>query len=111
MQARLVQRGHNIDYTPAANVAAGDIVVEGEFVGIAPVDIPAGTTGALATVGVFDVAKGDGVALAFAFGASVFYEKATKKLAAAAGAGIVALGKCVADSPAPATTVRVRLNG
>ena len=111
MQARLVQRGHNIDYTPTVDVAAGDIVVEGEFVGIAPVDIPAGTTGALATVGVFDVVKGDGVALAFAFGAPVFYEKSTKKLAGATGAGIVAIGTCVADSTAPETAVRVRLNG
>ena len=109
MQARLVQRGHNIDYTPTVDVAAGDIVVEGDFVGIAPVDIPAGTTGALATVGVFDVVKGDGVSQAFAFGVPVYYEKATRKLAAASGAGIIAVGKCVADSTATETAVRVLL--
>ena len=110
MQARLVQRGHNIDYTPAVDVTAGDIVVENELVGIPPVDIPAGTTGALATVGVFEIVKGDGVAVAFAFGVPVFYEKATKKLAAASGTGIIAIGKCVADSTATEATVRVRLN-
>ncbi|MGD9128785.1 MAG: DUF2190 family protein [Planctomycetia bacterium] len=48
------QRGDSIDYTPSADVAAGDVVVLFDLVGIAKLDIKAGELGALAVVGVFD---------------------------------------------------------
>ncbi len=46
-----------IDYTPAAAVTAGDVVVLGGIVGIAPNDIAANAKGALEIEGVFKVPK------------------------------------------------------
>ena len=108
-EARFVQRGDAVDYIPAVDLPAGTIVVAGDLVGVTRLAIKAGELGALATVGVFDVVKGDGVALAFAFGAPVFWNPTTKKVAAATAAGFVPLGKAVADSAADAEIVRVRI--
>ena len=67
-QADFFQEGSAIDYTPASAVSAGDVVELGNRVLVAKLDIVANTLGALATRGVFDVAKvsgaitaGDGV--------------------------------------------------
>ncbi|NLF33067.1 MAG: DUF2190 family protein [Planctomycetes bacterium] len=56
MKARFIHDGLSIDYTPATDVAAGDVIELGEWIGIAKLDIAAGTLGALAVAGgVFDV--------------------------------------------------------
>ena len=70
MDARYVQRGDAIDHTPAADVAAGDIVIQSKLVGVAKLDIKAGELGALALAGVYEVAKASGTA--FAAGAEDF---------------------------------------
>ena len=54
MTAIYKQHGDAIDYTPTADVAAGDVVVFGNLVGVAKLDIKAGELGALAVTGVFD---------------------------------------------------------
>lgn len=69
MSARYFSRGESIDYTPAVDTKAGDIVFVGELACVAKLDIPANTLGALATCGVFCVAKG---AETFALGAKVY---------------------------------------
>ena len=72
MKARYIQRGESIDYTPAADVAAGDVVKIGNLVGVAKLDIKPGELGALALVGVYEVLK---IGLAeFAPGALVAYD-------------------------------------
>ena len=59
MDARYVQRGDAIDYTPMNDVAAGDIVVlANKLIGVAKLDIKAGELSALALTGVYEVAKG-----------------------------------------------------
>lgn len=55
--ARFIHEGNAIDYTPVADVAAGDVVVIGASVGVANQDIPANTLGALAIEGVFEMPK------------------------------------------------------
>lgn len=75
MNATYVQQGDSIDYTPTSAVAAGTVVVLGKLVGIAKLDIPANTLGALALRGVFAVAKAD--ATAFAMGDNVYFDTAT----------------------------------
>ena len=62
MTVKFVQNGHSVDYTPGADVASGDVVVQGDMVGVAKLDIKANTLGALAVSGVFDFPKaaGDG---------------------------------------------------
>jgi len=63
--------GDMIDYTPAAAVAAGDVVVLGSrLLGVAVNDIAADALGALAVKGVFKVPKKTG---AIAVGAPVYW--------------------------------------
>ena len=58
--ATFVQDGSSIDYTPSADVAAGDVVVQNDLVGIAKQPIAANALGALAVAGVFEVPKATG---------------------------------------------------
>ena len=105
MNASYVQRGEYIDVVPENDVKAGDIVVRGRLVGVSKLDIKAGTLGALATTGVYDVAKGE---TAFAAGDKVYWNAAEGKAAAEGG---VLLGLCVQDADSAASTVRVILRG
>ena len=82
MNASYVQRGEYIDVVPENDVKAGDIVVRGRLVGVSKLDIKAGTLGALATTGVYDVAKGE---TAFAAGDKVYWNAAEGKAAAEGG--------------------------
>ena len=47
MLARYVQKGDSIDYRPTTAVAAGDIIVIADLIGIARLDIEANTLGSL----------------------------------------------------------------
>ena len=49
--------GLSVDYTPGSAVAAGDVVVIGDRIGIAKLAIAANALGALATCGVFTMLK------------------------------------------------------
>ena len=105
MDARYVQRGDAIDYTPMADVAAGDMVVlAGKVVGVAKLDIKAGELGALALAGVYEVAKAPGAA--FDAGAEVGWNPSEKR---AEADGAVKLGHAVAAAAATDATVLVRL--
>ena len=108
--AKFIHDGSSIDYTPGSDVSAGDVVVQGELVGIATLDIAANALGALAVVGVFDLPKasGDG---GIAVGAEVYWDEAEAigKTDAEAGAN-KKLGKAIAAAADTDTTVRVRLS-
>ena len=54
---RYVQKGEAVDYRPTEAVAAGDVIVQGSLVGVARLDIEAGTLGSLAVVGVLMLRK------------------------------------------------------
>ncbi|MCS6921032.1 MAG: DUF2190 family protein [Elioraea sp.] len=106
-QAVFVHDGECIDYTPGAAVAAGDVVVQGDLVGVAKRDIPAGTPGALTVSGVFDFAKL--AALALAVGTLAYWDDAAN-VATNVSAGNKLLGKVVRAAAAADATVRVRLS-
>ena len=106
MLARFVQKGESIDYRPDTPVAAGDVVVQDNLVGVARLDIPAGTLGSLAVVGVFDIAKDSS---AVAAGNAVYWDGEAKK-ATTAKTGNQYLGKAILDADASGETVRVLLN-
>lgn len=76
MLAVYVQKGESLDYIPAEDVSAGDVVIRSSLVGIAKLDIKRGTLGALAVTGVFDVAKAD---VAFESGDKVYWNSQDKK--------------------------------
>lgn len=46
-----------LDYTPAAAVVGGDVIIQAGIVGISPTDLAASEKGSVATEGVFDVPK------------------------------------------------------
>ena len=109
MKAVKISSGDVIDYTPTADVAAGDVVVQGELVGIALQPIPANVLGSLAVAGVFDVAKA--TATVFSAGAKVYWDATNKLAVTSDGEGEnKLLGKAVAAAGNGATTVRVRLS-
>ncbi len=100
MKAKRIQEGKLIDYTPETDVAAGDVVVLGDRCLFANLDIPAGTLGALATDGVYDVAKG---ADAIELGAILSWDGEK----AVAGESGTRLGIAIAAAEAADTVVRV----
>ena len=105
-QAVFRHEGNSIDYTPAADVAAGNVVVIGELVGVAKLDIKANVLGALAVTGVFDFAKATGVGTAITAGANCYWDD-TNNVATTTAAGNKLIGKCVKDAVDADATVRV----
>lgn len=103
--------GAAIDHTPVANLASGDVVVQGGLVGVARLDIKANTLGSLAVEGVFDFLKGVGPGSALAVGTDAYWDAANQQATAdpAAGANkrIGRVVKAAADNDA---TVRIRLS-
>jgi predicted RecA/RadA family phage recombinase len=108
-QAVFVHEGCSIDYTPAADVAAGDVVVQGDLVGVAKQPIKANQLGALAVEGVFDFAKATGAGTALAAGMTVYWDDAAN-VATSTSAGNKQLGKVVKAAADADATVRVRMN-
>jgi predicted RecA/RadA family phage recombinase len=53
-----------VDYTPAAAVTGGDVVISGGIVGISPTDLAASEKGALQIDGIFQVPKSTGAIVA-----------------------------------------------
>lgn len=107
--ATYVQLGEYIDYTPSADVAAGDVVVQGNLVGIATRAISSGNLGALAVSGVYDVTKES--ATTFSAGDYVYWDATNSVAVTTDGGGSNKLmGKATADAASGDTTVRVRLS-
>ncbi len=104
-QAVFVHEGAATDYTPGADVAAGDVVVQGDLVGVAKLDIKANKLGALAVQGVFDFAKAAG---ALAVGTIVYWDNVAKVVTTTA-AGNKQVGKVVRAAAATDATARVRM--
>ena len=111
MQATFVHEGASIDYTPGAAVAAGDVVVQGELVGVAKTPIAASTLGSLAVDGVFDFAKSTSGGSAIAAGAVVYWDDTNNVATTSTGGGANKLiGKCVKAAADADATVRVRMS-
>lgn len=71
MQGTFIQPGREIDYTPSVAVAAGQVVVQANLVGIANEAIAANTQGALSVAGIFDVVQ---AAEAITVGSPVYWD-------------------------------------
>jgi predicted RecA/RadA family phage recombinase len=110
MGAKYVQRGEAVDYTPVAAVQSGDVVVQGELLGVAKLAIPAGKLGALAVTGIFEFPKATGGGTALSAGAKVYWDVAEQvaKADAEVGANKYA-GKTVKAAADADAVVRVRL--
>lgn len=72
---------HMVDYKPVGAVAAGDVIVQGDLVAIAHLDIPAGKQGALAVGGgVYLVTTDAGIAA----GTKLYWDDAANKVSSVA---------------------------
>jgi len=113
-QATFVQDGASIDYTPGSDVAAGDVVVQGDLVGVAKLPIASGALGALAVRGVFDVVQ---AAVAFTAGDAVYWDADGDPVGGEAGTGAATstatsntfMGFALADTADTDETVRLAL--
>jgi len=102
--------GKVVDYenTNTAMIYSGSVVVMGDMIGVANIDIGPGKVGSVSVEGVWRLPKASGTA--FALGAAVFWKAADKLVVAASGTDIVPAGKVFADAAAGAATVSVKLN-
>jgi predicted RecA/RadA family phage recombinase len=103
-----VQSDVFVDYVPAADVAAGAIVIQVDLVGIAPRPIPANTLGGLAVEGIFDFPKATGVSTGIPAGTKVYWDGTNLVATATVGTNKY-LGKTTRVCADADTTVRVRL--
>jgi predicted RecA/RadA family phage recombinase len=106
-QATFVHEGQSIDFTPGAALASGDVVVQGDLVGVLIRPLAAGEAGALVVDGVFDFAKLTSVA--YAVGTILFWDD-TNNVVTTTSAGNKQIGKAVRAAATTDPTVRVRLS-
>ena len=106
-QATFVMDGKSIDHTPAGALASGDVVVQGDLVGVVARPLAALEIGALCVEGVFDFAKNTGVA--FTVGTILYWDD-TNNVVTTTATGNKSIGKVVRAAASADTTVRVRLS-
>ena len=104
--ASYVQGDCLLDYTPSAAVAAGDVVVLGDLVTVAPVAIAANKLGAVAVEGVFELPKASG---AISQGVIVYWDATAGNITTTAGSNKRA-GKAAYAQASGDATVKVLLN-
>lgn len=109
MPTRFIHDGASIDYTPGSAVTAGDVIVQGDLVGVTKRDIAANTLGALAVEGVFDFPKATGGGTAIGAGVNVYWNSGTQ-VATTTSAGNKLIGKTVKAAVDADATVRARLS-
>jgi predicted RecA/RadA family phage recombinase len=105
MKARFKHDGKAIDFFPAIDVPAGSVIVQGNLVGIAKLDIPAGRPGALHVTGVYEVVKAN---VAIPLGSRVYWNDTAKQVVLSA-TGNAQLGIAVLDAAADDAIVLVRI--
>jgi hypothetical protein len=101
-----VHEGQSVDYTPAAAVNAGVVVVQNGLAGVTQRDIAANALGALRIEGVFDFDKQS--SLAIAAGSPVYWD-AANSVATTTVPGNTLIGRAVVAAGASDTSVRVYL--
>ena len=111
MTATYIHEGNAIDYTPAADVAAGEVVVQGELVGITKRDIAAGQLGTLELIGVFDFPKATGGGTAIGVGLDVYWDESAGEATTDSASGAnKRIGRTIAAAGDNDTAVRVRMS-
>ena len=105
-QATYVQDGNAIDYTPTSARASGDVVVQGDLLGITRTEIAANRLGSLAIEGVFEFTKPTGTGLTV--GQKVYWDATNLRVAGDSAVGRL-VGRVVKEAAATDTTVRVLL--
>jgi predicted RecA/RadA family phage recombinase len=102
-----IQKGNVLQYTAGADVSSGDVVVSGDYVGIAVADIANGETGSVSIEGVYELAKE--ASLVVAQGDKLYW--ATDDEEVTLDVSDTPIGTAFEASGSAATTVLVRLAG
>ncbi len=109
--ARFISDGRYIDYTPSVDVAAGDVVIQGELPGVAVGDIKASALGSLCVDGLVDFAKASGNGTAIGAGVLLYWDASAKVATASAGGGANKyIGKSAQAAGDDDSLVRVRFH-
>jgi len=103
--ASLVQYGEHLDYTAGSAVAAGEVVVIGSLVSVAPRPIAAGETGVVAIEGVYSIPCASGATGAQGSAINWYATSGVAHATTGTAAGKLAKARLAAD-----TTVHVVLN-
>ena len=83
--------GNLVTITAGAIYSAGDIVIQGDYVGVAVNDIANGAEGVIDPCGAFELAKTTGTA--YTVGQRAYWDTATAKVVVVPGADTVFVGK------------------
>ena len=103
-----VCEGNAIDYTPSSAVAAGDVVVQTDLIGVAKQPIAANTPGSLSVSGVFDFPKATGADTGLAAGVKAYWDATDKQAKADDESGAnKLLGKTIQAAADADATVRI----
>lgn len=115
-QARRVDTGTTIPYTPDVDAPAGTVVVVGTTIGVVPMSIAANELGELEMRGIWKFKKDSS---GFSFGDSVYWDADGNPVSGATGSGAATntasqnnlAGICVGDAAGGDETVDVYLMG
>ncbi|HPD28571.1 MAG TPA: DUF2190 family protein [Phycisphaerae bacterium] len=108
MGATYIHEGNAIDFVPGTQVNAGDVVVVGDLVGVARVEIKANQRGSLAVTGVFEFPKASGEVIGA--GQQLYWDHVAKRVATSSDyGGYKRLGHAVAYAGSGEVKVQVRL--
>jgi predicted RecA/RadA family phage recombinase len=101
-------KGDTINYTPSADVAAGDVVVIGSLIAVASLGIAANTLGAVNVEGVFELPKA--ITGAIGAGALVYWDDTAEVVTTTEGTpALTQVGYTVAAAAETDPTVLVKL--
>jgi predicted RecA/RadA family phage recombinase len=103
--ASYVQDGKLLDHTPGSAVAAGEVVVIGAIIGVAPRPIAANALGTLAVEGVFEMPVATGATGAQGSAINWYAVSGVAHASTGVAAGKLAKPRLVGD-----TTVHVNVN-
>ena len=103
--ASYVSQGDILDHTPSSAVAAGEVVVIGAIIGVAPRPIAANTLGSLAVEGVFEMPVATGATGAQGSAINWYAVSGVAHASTGVAAGKLAKPRLVGD-----TTVHVNVN-
>lgn len=104
--ARFVSSAITLNYTPGADVSAGDVVLLNDLLTVATHDIPASKLGAVAFGGVWEIAKGSDT---IAMGDAVYWDSTASQITTTATANTFA-GHAAAAAGSSDDKVAVLLN-
>lgn len=110
MSAEIIRPGISVPYSPVADADLGDIVVQGNLVGVVGADAAAGSSVKLWLTGIYNIVKATGVGTSIPVGALIYWDATNKFAVTTDGGGVNKLvGKATREAGDGDRFVRVLL--